>query len=225
MEKKQDNLLLVVSGPSGSGKNTLIDFILECRGNLSHSVSATTRAPRGSEKDGVDYYFVSFEEFEKIALEGGFYEFDEYRNNRYGTLKSDVKKRCEKGNVILDLTVPGALNLKNEFGDRAKSVFIFPPSVKVLRDRLVNRASDSEETIEKRIRFALNSEIDKYRHFDFIIFNDKLEDSKRAILDIYDSLTSGEKDACKKADCYRTSNVSERAEETIESFRNEAKDF
>ena len=223
MKKKPENLLLVVSGPSGSGKNTLINFILECRENVSHSVSATTRAPRGGEQNGVEYYFLTFEEFGKLADEGGFFEFDEYRENRYGTLKSDVVKRVERGdNVVLDLTVPGAVNLKKEFGDRAKTVFIFPPSMKVLKSRLVARGSDSEETIRKRMKFALESEIDRYGEFDYIIYNDVLEDAKNAILTIYDSLTGGDRKVRKAADKFKTVNSREFAEGLVRSLKKEA---
>ena len=223
MGKSPDSLLLVVSGPSGSGKNTLINFILESRENVSHSVSATTRPPRGKEQNGVDYYFLTFEEFGKLADEGGFFEFDEYRENRYGTLKSDVVRRLEAGNnVVLDLTVPGAVNLKKEFGDKAKAVFIFPPSMKILKERLVARASDSDETIKKRMRFALESEIDKYGEFDYVIYNDVLEDSKNAILSIYDSLTSCDRKAKKTAGKYKLANSREFAENLVKKLREEA---
>jgi len=223
MGKSPDSLLLVVSGPSGSGKNTLINFILESRENVSHSVSATTRPPRGKEQNGVDYYFLTFEEFGKLADEGGFFEFDEYRENRYGTLKSDVVRRLEAGNnVVLDLTVPGAVNLKKEFGDKAKAVFIFPPSMKILKERLVARASDSDETIKKRMRFALESEIDKYGEFDYVIYNDVLEDSKNAILSIYDSLTSCDRKAKKTAEKYKLVNSREFAEKLVKKLREEA---
>ncbi|MCR5055381.1 MAG: guanylate kinase [Clostridia bacterium] len=223
MGKSPDSLLLVVSGPSGSGKNTLINFILESRENVSHSVSATTRPPRGKEQNGVDYYFLTFEEFGKLADEGGFFEFDEYRENRYGTLKSDVVRRLEAGNnVVLDLTVPGAVNLKKEFGDKAKAVFIFPPSMKILKERLVARASDSDETIKKRMRFAHESEIDKYGEFDYVIYNDVLEDSKNAILSIYDSLTSCDRKAKKTAEKYKLANSREFAENLVKKLREEA---
>ena len=159
----------------------------------------------------------------KLVDEGGFFEYDEYRENRYGTLKSDVIRRLDSGNnVVLDLTVPGAVNLKREFGDRAKAVFIFPPSMKVLKSRLVARASDSEETIRKRMKFALESEIDKYGEFDYVIYNDVLEDSKNAILAIYDSLAKADKKSVKTAEKFKTENAKKFAENLVKSLRKEA---
>ncbi|MCR5694458.1 MAG: guanylate kinase [Clostridia bacterium] len=223
MSKKRNNLLLVVSGPSGSGKNTLISCILDNRDNVSHSVSATTRAPRGDEKNGVAYYFMTFDEFERTVEEGGFYEHDVYRENRYGTLKADVIKRVAAGdNVVLDLTVPGAVNLKKEFGERAKTVFIIPPSMKILKERLIARGTDPMDVIERRMRFALESEIDRYREFDYVIYNDVLEDAKKAILLIYDSLTTGDKNVKKAAEKLKTVNSTEFAEKIVDRFKKEA---
>lgn len=217
---------LVLSGPSGSGKNTLIDFIRETDPTLRHSVSATTRPMRGSEQEGVAYYFKTREEFEKLVEEGEFIEYDCFNNNYYGTLKKEIEKLLgESANVALDLTVPGAVNIKKAFGDRVKTVFILPMSFKTLKERLDKRKTESAEKIRERIKAAAENEIGVYGCFDYIIFNDKLEDSKRAIISIYRSFRDGGEADIKEAEKYKQKNQCVRCEELVRSLKKEAEEM
>ena len=134
--------LIIFSAPSGSGKSTIIRFLLEKQElNLHFSISATSRAPRGTERDGVEYYFLSPDEFRQKIAAGDFLEYEEvYTDKYYGTLKSEVERRLGEGeNVVLDVDVVGGCNVKKMYGERALSVFIQPPSIEVLRERLVGR--------------------------------------------------------------------------------------
>ncbi len=223
LDSKKDNLFLVVSGPSGAGKNTMIRHILDSRENVSHGVSATTRDPRGKEQNGVEYYFLSLEEFEKLEEEGRFYETDVYKGNRYGTVKFDINRRIAAGdNVALDLTVAGALNIKKEFGDSAKTVFIFPPSLETLKNRLDLRATDTPEVIRDRMKVAVEKEIDQYCEFDYIMVNDDLDVAKAAILAIYDSLTLKDENSVKAAEQFKKANSLEFADNMVKRLKKEA---
>ena len=136
--------LIIFSAPSGSGKSTIIRFLLEKQElNLHFSISATSRAPRGTERDGVEYYFLSPDEFRQKIAAGDFLEYEEvYTDKYYGTLKSEVERRLGEGeNVVLDVDVVGGCNVKKMYGERALSVFIQPPSIEVLRERLVGRGT------------------------------------------------------------------------------------
>ena len=222
MPNELKNVLLVVSGPSGSGKNTLLNYILENRPDSVHSVSATTRAPRFFEHDGVDYYFKTTAEFEQLIDEGGLIEWDKYRGNYYGTLVSDVQRKIDMGlNVVFDITIPGAENVKRLFPAETKTVFVLPPSIRILRHRLVNRKSDDEDTINKRIEFAIRSEIEKYRDFDYVIVNDDLDEARRNILAIYDSLTNPDSENTATAERFKKDAFAEHAEDTIRKIREE----
>ena len=167
---------LIFSAPSGSGKSTIVHHLLENHPEIEFSVSATSRAPRGEEKDGVDYWFLSEEEFRRRISEGGFVEFEEvYSGSFYGTLKSEVERIWAKGHVIIfDVDVKGGVNLKRYFGDSALSVFIQAPSVEELRKRLVLRGTDSPEAIDRRVAKAAE-EMTYAPKFDRVLINDDLE--------------------------------------------------
>ncbi len=172
-----DNRKVVIfSAPSGSGKSTIVSHILKLHPELEFSVSAASRAPRGEEKNGVAYWFISADEFRRRIADGEFVEYEEvYPGSFYGTLKSEVERIWDKGNaIIFDVDVKGGVNLKKYFGDRALSVFIQAPSVEVLRQRLVSRATDSPEAIERRVAKAAE-EMTYADKFDHIIVNDDLQ--------------------------------------------------
>lgn len=167
---------VIFSAPSGSGKSTIVSHILKLHPELKFSVSAASRAPRGDEKNGVAYWFISADEFRKRIADNEFVEYEEvYPGSFYGTLKSEVERIWDNGDaIIFDVDVKGGVNLKKYFGDRALSVFIQAPSVEVLRQRLVNRATDSPEAIERRIAKAAE-EMTYADKFDHIIVNDDLQ--------------------------------------------------
>jgi guanylate kinase len=168
--------LIIFSAPSGSGKSTIINYLLQQQLNLVFSISATNRPPRGTERDGVEYFFLSTEEFRRRINENEFLEYEEvYPGRYYGTLKPQVEKQLERGeNVIFDVDVKGGCNIKNIYGDRALSVFIQPPSIEELQERLMKRATDSAEVIKNRIAKA-SYELTFATKFDKVIINDSLE--------------------------------------------------
>lgn len=167
---------VIFSAPSGSGKSTIVSHILKLHPELKFSVSAASRAPRGDEKNGVAYWFISADEFRKRIADNEFVEYEEvYPGSFYGTLKSEVERIWNNGDaIIFDVDVKGGVNLKKYFGDRALSVFIQAPSVEVLRQRLVGRATDSPEAIERRVAKAAE-EMTYADKFDHIIVNDDLQ--------------------------------------------------
>lgn len=168
--------LIIFSAPSGSGKSTIIQSLLDKDLNLSFSISATSRAPRGSEQNGVEYYFISPEEFKSRIANDEFLEYEEvYAGKFYGTLKSEVERILNSGkNVIFDVDVVGGLNIKKYYGGQALALFIQPPSIKELEKRLKNRATDTPEVIASRIAKA-EYELSFAPRFDKIIVNDVLE--------------------------------------------------
>lgn len=168
--------LIIFSAPSGSGKSTIINYLLGQGLNLYFSISATSRAPRGSERNGVEYFFLSPEEFRQRIAVGEFLEYEEvYEDRFYGTLKAQVEKQLSEGqNVIFDVDVVGGCNIKRFYGDRALSVFIQPPSVEELRRRLNGRGTDAPEVIESRIAKA-EFELGYASKFDVVIVNDDLQ--------------------------------------------------
>ena len=171
--------VIIFSAPSGAGKSTVVHHLLSLHPEFEFSVSATSRPPRGEEKDGVDYYFIEAERFRKLIAEDAFVEYEEvYRDRFYGTLKSEVERIWAAGHVILfDVDVKGGANLKRYFGDKALSVLIVPPSLEVLEQRLRARATDSEEAIRERLDKAA-SELDfAHGRFDIELVNDRLEDT------------------------------------------------
>ena len=174
MEKR--GKLIIFSAPSGSGKSTIIQSLLQRDLNLSFSISATSRAPRGTEKNGVEYYFISPEEFRQRIANGEFLEYEEvYAGKYYGTLKSEVERILDSGrNVIFDVDVVGGLNIKKYYGNQALALFIQPPSIEELKRRLNHRATDAPEVIASRIAKA-EYELSFAPKFDRIIVNDILE--------------------------------------------------
>lgn len=175
--------LVIFSAPSGSGKSTIINFLLQQGLNLCFSISATSRAPRGTERDGVEYYFLSPDEFRRRIAAGDFLEYEEvYQDKFYGTLKSEVERILSRGdNVIFDVDVVGGCNIKAAYGDRALSVFIQPPSVEELRRRLVSRGTDAPDVIESRVAKA-EYELSFASRFDRVIVNDDLERAEAEVL-------------------------------------------
>lgn len=169
--------LIIIAAPSGSGKSTIIKYLMENEDlNLHFSISATSRAPRGTEKNGVEYFFMTPEEFRSHIDAGDFIEYEEvYTDKFYGTLKSQVDAQLAAGeNVIFDVDVKGALNIKQQYGRRALSLFIQPPSIEELRVRLEGRGTDTQEVIEQRLAKA-EYELSFRDKFDEIVVNDNLE--------------------------------------------------
>ena len=174
---------IILSAPSGSGKSTLANYLLSEVGSLSFSISSTTREMRRNEKNGIDYYFITYDEFKKNIDEGNFIEWEQVYNNDFkGTLKSEIKRLVdEKKNIIFDVDVVGGLNLKKYFGKDSLSIFIDVPSVEDLENRLLSRGTDSKKNIQERLRKA-KKEISLKNNFDLIIMNDNILQSKNIIL-------------------------------------------
>ncbi|MBQ7461234.1 MAG: guanylate kinase [Bacteroidaceae bacterium] len=174
--------LLIVSAPSGSGKSTIVHYLMDEHPEfrLAFSVSATSRPPRGKEQDGVEYYFISPEKFREHIKAGDFLEYEEvYEDRFYGTLKSQVEEKLAAGwNVVFDVDVKGGINIKKYYGERALSIFIQPPSVEALRERLTRRNTDGMAQIEERLAKA-EYEMSFAPQFDRIIVNDDLDTAKR----------------------------------------------
>lgn len=170
------NKVIIFSAPSGSGKSTIVSHILKLHPEMEFSVSATSRAPRGQERNGIEYHFFTADEFRKMIAEDKFVEYEEvYAGSFYGTLKSEVQRIWDKGHVIIfDVDVKGGVNLKKYFGDKALSIFIQAPSVEELQKRLVARGTDSAEAIAKRVAKA-SEEMTYADKFDYILVNDDLQ--------------------------------------------------
>lgn len=177
--------LIIFSAPSGSGKSTIINHLLKQNLNLHFSISATSRAPRGTEQDGVEYYFLSPDEFRNRIAAGDFLEYEEvYTDKYYGTLKSEVERILSEGNnVIFDVDVVGGCNIKKHYANRALSVFIQPPSIEDLRKRLEGRGTDTPEVIESRVAKA-EYELGFASQFDIVVVNDKLEKAQAEALKV-----------------------------------------
>ena len=174
--------LIIVSAPSGAGKSTLINHLLSIGYDFSFSISATSRPPRGNERNGVEYFFLSPDDFKQKIKNQEFIAYEEvYPNCFYGTLKSEVDKALDKGRTILfDVDVKGGINIKNIYKDNALSIFIEPPSINALRERLEKRNTDSKEMIEKRIAKA-TEELTYAPFFDTRVINDNLDTAKKTI--------------------------------------------
>ncbi len=177
--------LIIFCAPSGSGKSTLVQWLMaehpELR--LAFSISCTSRPPRGTERNGVEYFFLTPEDFKQKIANGEFLEYEEvYQDRFYGTLKSQVDSQTQRGeNVLFDVDVKGGCNIKEHYGSRAMSVFIQPPSVDELRRRLLSRGTDSAEAIEERVAKAAY-ELTFAPRFDHVVINDNLEEAKAEVL-------------------------------------------
>lgn len=177
--------LIIFAAPSGSGKSTIINWLMQEHPelNMHFSISCTSRAPRGTEQHGVEYFFLTPEEFRAKIANNEFVEYEEvYADRYYGTLKSQVEKQLEQGeNVVFDVDVHGAMNIKKAYGSQAISVFIQPPSIEELRKRLNGRATDAPEVIEQRIERA-EYELSFAPKFDTVVVNDDLQEAKENAL-------------------------------------------
>lgn len=183
--------VIIFSAPSGSGKSTIINYLMQQGLNLHFSVSATSRPPRGTERHGVEYYFLTPEEFRQRIDEGAFLEYEQvYEGRYYGTLKEQVDAQLADGqNVVCDVDVLGGQNIKRAYGNQALSVFIQPPSVEVLRQRLVSRGTDAPDVIEKRIERA-EFELSFAPKFDVVIVNDNLAEAEAEALRVVSDFLS-----------------------------------
>ena len=179
--------LIIFSAPSGTGKSTIISWLMKEHRelNLAFSISCTSRAPRGTEQNGVEYFFLTPEEFRQRIDNDEFLEYEEvYENRFYGTLKSQVERQLEAGqNVVFDVDVKGGVNIKNYYGDKALSIFIQPPSIGELRRRLENRGTDAPDVIDQRIARA-EFELTFAEKFDKVVINDILEYAESDALEI-----------------------------------------
>ena len=189
---KDRGLIVAVSGPSGVGKGTVLARVEELMeqaapGSVGHSISVTTRAPRGQEQDGVEYYFRTTEQFEQMIAEGKIVEYDKYVDNYYGTPSEPLEKMMDNGqDILFDITIEGSLALDKKFGDDAATIFILPPSMDVLEQRLRGRGTETEDKVQLRLAQARN-EIKRAGEFEYIITNDDIERAAQDILAIIKS--------------------------------------
>ncbi|MFT4169006.1 MAG: guanylate kinase [Dysgonomonas sp.] len=183
--------LVIFSAPSGAGKSTIVNYLLDQHLDLKFSISATSRSPRGTERNGVEYYFLAPDEFRQKVDNGEFLEYEEvYRDRYYGTLKSEVQRILDNGNnVIFDVDVVGGCNIKDYYGKQALAVFIKPPSIEELRQRLIKRGTDSDEVINDRVSKA-EYELTFASKFDVVIHNEDLEKAKAEALSVIQEFLS-----------------------------------
>lgn len=219
-------LVFIISAPSGSGKSTLTNELLKLVSSLDFSISYTTRAPRGSEQNGKQYHFVSLEEFDRMVRAGEFLEHANVHGNRYGTARQFLRDAGRNGHdLLLDIDVQGAAQIKQNLTD-AISIFVLPPDRNTLEWRLRNRSEDSEDVIQRRLLTA-SREIAEYDKYDYILVNDKLEDScekLRAIVlaerlgRLERSLSEQERNISALAESCRLANARERVQPILSSF-------
>ena len=190
---RRNGMVLILSGPSGSGKSTLYKRAFARTGGFEFSVSCTTRAPRAGEQDGIDYHFTTREHFEELLRDDAFAEYAEVHGNFYGTLKSELTGRLDRGiDVLLDIDVQGAMILKQLCAEDpllsrcAEFVFVSPPSTEVLEQRLRGRGTETEEVILRRLANA-KGEIAKLEEYSYLIINDQLENAVSSFLAMYDT--------------------------------------
>lgn len=181
----KEGIMFIFSAPSGAGKSTIINRVVQELGDVYVSVSATTRSPREGEVDGKDYFFVSKEKFQKMINENAFYEYvDSDFGPKYGTPKAKIDENLAKGkDVILDIDYPGVQMMKAIAADKIKTIFIMPPSIEELRNRLIKRGTDSLETIEKRMSMA-EKRIAESKFYDYIVINNDLETAVHDVLKV-----------------------------------------
>lgn len=177
--------MLILSAPSGSGKTTLVKHLLAQHSDLSFSISATTRQPRGKEVHGKDYYFLSVDDFEQKIAEGAFVEYEQvYPGRYYGTLNAEVQRIFDTGShVVFDIDVQGGVNIKRQFPDNSLSIFIQPPGIDMLRKRLMKRGTDDDSEIDMRVAKA-EEEMKMAGKFDYVLINDDLDIAKREISNV-----------------------------------------
>lgn len=182
------NKLIIFTAPSGAGKTTIVRHLLKNRRDVSFSISACTRPPRHGEVNGMDYYFLSTDEFKRKVDQGDFVEYEEvYENQFYGTLKSEIDRLWSEGkHVLFDIDVKGALSIKRAFGTQALSIFVKPPSFEILKQRLINRRTEDETSLRKRIQ-RVKEEMTYERHFDVTLVNNDLEVALKEAERIVDS--------------------------------------
>ena len=228
MSSPRKPIVYIVSAPSGSGKSTLVNVLLAMTPHLDFSISYTTRLPRGSEQNGKQYYFVSREEFEQMIRDDEFLEHASvYGANYYGTARRFLREAEQKGNdLLLDIDVQGAAQIKQKLPE-AVSIFVLPPDRKTLEWRLRKRGEDSDEVIDRRLD-AARREIENYDKYDFILINDKLEESSDSLQSIVESerlrktgrpLYPEEKTVVDLADRHRLANARHRVLPILASFR------
>jgi guanylate kinase len=182
MEKRKQ--LIVLSAPSGAGKTTLARFLLSSFPDFKFSISATTRKPRENEVNGRDYFFLSTEEFKELISKNELVEYEHIFDNYYGTLKSQVEKSLRNGEtIVFDIDVKGALSIKKLYPEESLLIFIAPPSVEVLKQRLIARGTESPEELEKRLK-RIEMELSLKDKFDYVIVNDDLEKAKKELIEI-----------------------------------------
>jgi guanylate kinase len=221
-------LVFIISAPSGSGKSTLVNELLRLVSGLDFSISYTTRPPRGSEQNGKQYHFVARAEFEQMVHQGEFLEHADVFGHYYGTARQFLREAEEKGHdLLLDIDVQGAAQIKQKLSS-AISIFVLPPDRKTLEWRLRKRSEDSEDVIQRRLITA-SREIEKYDKYDYILINDKLEESSESLQAIVQAerlrragrpLSAKEKEIVDLADRHRLANVRERVLPILASFRN-----
>lgn len=174
---QQKGILFSISGPSGVGKGTIVNEVKKKYPSFGVSISATTRAPRGTEQNGVEYYFKTNDEFDQMLAEGEILEYDTYVGNRYGTPSAPLRKMVDSGtDCLLDITIAGSLALKDKFKEDAVTIFVLPPSFEVLANRLVGRGTEKADVIEGRLAKA-REEVLEASKFDYIVVNNELDDA------------------------------------------------
>jgi guanylate kinase len=226
MSSSQKPLVFIISAPSGSGKSTLTNDLLKLVPNLDFSISYTTRAPRGSEQNGKQYHFISPEQFDSMIQAGEFLEHAKVHGNCYGTGRQFLRDAGRSGHdLVLDIDVQGAEQIKRTLTD-AISIFVLPPDRKTLEWRLRNRSEDSENVIERRL-IAASREIAEYHKYDYVIVNDKLEESCEKLRAIVlaerlrragRALTAQEEKTIELAECCRLAEVRDKVQPILSSF-------
>lgn len=226
MSSSQKPLIFIISAPSGSGKSTLVNELLKLVPDLDFSISYTTRAPRGSEQNGKQYFFVTREQFEQMIAADDFLEHAEFDGNYYGTARRFLSEAESKGHdLLLDIDVQGAAQIKKKMPEEV-SIFVLPPDRKTLEWRLRKRGEDSKDVIERRLE-AAKREVKNYSKYDYILINDDLEESIENLLALVlserlrraaGSLTEKEKGIMERAERCRLTNVKHRVQRILDSF-------